>query len=157
MGKILIIDDPIVAETYKEMLEIDGIETDVAYSCNEGWNKIQQHYYHVLILNDYGSKSKLLVEKLLEGDVNLKIIIVTPYGDEKTHIDWFHYHIFDCFKKPVDSTTLLQSVKTALERTDPIIDAFEKWVETNPIAAIFNQTVFVESRVVSPLQTLDGI
>ncbi|OQW91585.1 MAG: hypothetical protein BWK78_04165 [Thiotrichaceae bacterium IS1] len=134
-ARILIIeDDQNIVSVFQDGLEMEGYEVDVAYNSEEGWEKYQQHYYDVVIVDwKMGKMDGVQVLKNINDmHPNAKVIMITGFGDVKTVIEAQHYHAFDCLQKPVDMKVLLQTVQEALKRRDSVIEALEEWVETHP-------------------------
>jgi DNA-binding NtrC family response regulator len=164
-ARILIIDDDQgVVSTFQDALEMEkGYEVEVAYNGEEGWEKYQQHYYDVVLVDwKMGKMNGMQVlENIDNMHPNAKVIMVTGFGDENSAIEAHHRHAFDYLKKPVDMEVLLQTVQNALKRRDGVIDALEEWVETHPEEATQPQRATLsetgEMRVWSAKQVLEEI
>jgi len=135
--KILLVDDePQILKQFERALKRVSYEVDVAYSGEEGWEKYQQNYYDVIVVDwRMGKMSGMdLMREIDEKHPHphTKMIMVTAYGDESTAIDAHHHHAFDYLKKPVDMVEFRKKIEEAVKRRDGIIESLEDWVETHP-------------------------
>jgi DNA-binding response OmpR family regulator len=134
-GKILLVDDePDIVKGFTRALRREGYIVDLAYSGEEGWQKYQERYYDVVIVDwKMGKMTGMqLLQKIGEMHPRAnKVIMITAFGDEETAIKAHHHHAFDYIKKPVEPSDLVATVKEAIRRQDGIVAALEDWVEAN--------------------------
>ena len=133
-GRILLVDDePAIGKAFTRALRREGYTVDLAYSGEEGWQKYQERYYDVVIVDWKMDKMNgmQLLQKIDEMHPFAKVIMITAFGDEETAIKAHHHHAFDYIKKPVDLDDLVATVKEAIRRKDPIIAALEDSVQAD--------------------------
>lgn len=133
-GRILLVDDePAIVKAFTRALRREGYTVDLAYSGEEGWQKYQERYYDVVIVDWKMDKMNgmQLLQKIDEMHPFAKVIMITAFGDEETAIKAHHHHAFDYIKKPVEPSDLVATVKEAIRRKDGIIAALEDWVEAD--------------------------
>jgi DNA-binding NtrC family response regulator len=142
-GTILVVDDEAdIVKQFAKGLKREGYIVDTAESGKAGWEKYQQRYYDVVLVDQRMEKRNsglLLLQQIDAKHPSTKVIMITAYGDEQTAIKAHHNHAFDYLTKPVEIPELVKTVKEAMSRKDLIIDALEEWVETHPEKADYPQ------------------
>jgi len=135
---LLVDDEPEIVKQFARALKSEKYNVDTAYSGEEAWEKYQQRYYDVVIVDWLLEKMNgmELLQKIDAIHPFAKVIMITAFGDEQTAIEAHHFHAFDYLKKPVDMDELLKKVKEAINRKDGVIAALENWVETHPDDAV---------------------
>ncbi|VVB86266.1 Chemotaxis protein CheY [uncultured archaeon] len=120
MAKIMIVDDNIdIAETLKNIMEIEHYETEVAYNGEEFLKKVENMKPDLVLLDVMmpGLKTKDILTGLKEkGLENLKIILVTVvrFSENERKILMNEYKIKDYITKPFDVPELVSRVRAAL-------------------------------------------
>ena len=163
-GTILLVDDEHeIIENFQEALVSENYQVDFAYSGEEAWEKYQQKYYDVVVVDwKMGKMTGMdLLKEIDEKHPTSQVIMITAFSDEKKAIEAHHYHAFDYLTKPLSLKVLLEKVEEAISRKDGVIAALENWVvehpeEANrPDEAIFSPSG--ETKVWSAKDILDAI
>lgn len=134
-ANVLVVDDEAdIAREFGFSLESEGYRVDIAHSGEEAWEKYQQQYFDVVLVDwKMGRMSGMeLMEKIDNHIPRSRVIMITAFGDEASAIEAHHYHAFDFLKKPVDIDVLLDAVAKAAALRDPVIAVLEQWVERHP-------------------------
>lgn len=163
-GNVLLVDDEEqIIKQYNRALKREGYIVDTAYSGEKGWDKYQQRYYDVVIVDwKMGKMSGMdLLEKIDDKHPAAKVIMITAFADEDSAIEAHHRHAFDYLKKPVKMKLLLEKVAEAVKRKDGVIAALEDWVveypeeAARPEEAIFSPSG--DTKIWSAKDILDAI
>lgn len=133
--KVLLVDDePEILKLFSRTLEREGYQVETAKSGTEGWEKYQNNYYDVVIVDwRMPGMDGMKLMQHIDGQIpRPHVIMITAYADRDSAIEAHHQHAFDYLTKPVDSDVLIDTVNKAAQRKDGIIAALESWVETHP-------------------------
>nr|VFJ50257.1 MAG: Response regulator receiver domain-containing protein [Candidatus Kentron sp. DK] len=137
-GKVLVVDDEKeLAQQFGRALRREGYTVELAYSGEEAWEKYQQQYFDVVITDwRMGKMDGIeLASRINAFPPSTHIIIITGFGTEfeRRLSDDKNYHPFDYLGKgAVTNDVLLEKVRQAMARRDPVIEALEEWVEKHP-------------------------
>jgi CheY-like chemotaxis protein len=111
--RVLIVDDNVaLAENIAEVLELEGYETQVAITANEGLSKATARSQDVII-TDYrlpDISGADLVRRLRQLGVMVRAVVISAYTDDST-IEDARAAGAAFVPKPVDFTTLGQLVR----------------------------------------------
>jgi DNA-binding response OmpR family regulator len=90
---LLIEDDFFIADMYKRQLELSGFVVDLAYDAEEGWTKLEQGDYKLLLLDIMLPKGNGLdIMRRVRADhrlKNLPIVIVSNFGSNDLESEAF--------------------------------------------------------------------
>jgi len=114
---LLIEDDPAVRNALVDLIRSAGMQC-IAYACAEDFLKEATAQESGCVLTDVRLPHMSGVElqaALTELGFRLPIIFLTAYGDIATSVQTMRAGAFDFLEKPVDSTTLLDRLRAALE------------------------------------------
>lgn len=118
MANILIIDDEkSIRNSLKEILEFESYEVDLAENGEEGYSKIKNNDYDLVICDIKMPKmdGMELLNKVQNTENPVKFIMISGHGNVDTAIDAVKIGAFDYLPKPPDLNKLLITVKNALE------------------------------------------
>jgi two-component system NtrC family response regulator len=111
--RVLIVDDNVaLAENIAEALELEGHETEVAITANEGLSKATSGSQDVII-TDYrlpDISGAELVRRLRQLGLTVRAVVISAYTDDTT-IEDARAAGASFMPKPVDFTTLGQLVR----------------------------------------------
>jgi len=120
MTKIMIVDDNRdIAETLKEIMEMEYYETEVAYNGEEFLGKVDTVKPDLVLLDVMmpGLKTKDILTRLKEkglGDLKIMLVSVVRFSDEEKKIFMNEFNIKDYITKPFDVTDLVNRVRNTL-------------------------------------------
>jgi len=115
--KILVIDDEeFIRELVKDILEIEGIDSDLAEDSNKAIEFVKNNEYSLIFLdkNLNGENIKDLISAIKNNKCNAKIIIIT--GEMFVDEEYLqNVGADDYLLKPFDFESLINKVKEHLE------------------------------------------
>ncbi len=116
---LLIVDDePLVCESLKEMLALDGYRVDAVLSGQAALEKLQEDRYH-LILSDIqmpGLNGIELLKELKGRSPDTAIIFITGHGRIEGAVEAIKLGAYDYITKPIDDLRLKLTIGHALEQ-----------------------------------------
>ena len=123
LNDILIIDDEKdICEQISGLLNDKGFETKSMLSSEEAINSFKKKDYSLVILDIWLNNSKLdgfqTLEKILEINGNIPIIMISGHGNIETAVNSIKKGAYDFIEKPFDGDLLIFKVKKALENYD---------------------------------------
>lgn len=139
MAKILIIDDEkSIRRTLREILEYEKFKVDEAEDGAQGWKKLQENTYDVVLLDIKMPKmdGMEVLEKLSKEDIDTPVIMISGHGNIETAVEAVKKGAYDYIAKPPDLNRMLITIRNAMERTDLITETKvlkRKVVKTRPI------------------------
>tara|TARA_B100000963_G_scaffold351400_1_gene362938 strand:+ start:1111 stop:2472 length:1362 start_codon:yes stop_codon:yes gene_type:complete len=119
-SRILIVDDePDICE------QLSGLLNDLGYSCEyttsseKGIELFKKKKYSIVLLDIWLNNSKFdgfqALEKILEIDQNIPVIMISGHGNIETAVNSIKKGAYDFIEKPFDSDLLIFKIKKALE------------------------------------------
>lgn len=114
--KVLIVDDEYSLRfTLSEFLKRDGFETETAVNAAEGWSKIQEERYDIVLTDIImpGMSGIDLIEKIRTMDSSVKVIIMTGEPTVDTAVEAVRHGASDYIMKPITKQNLLRVVSNA--------------------------------------------
>ncbi len=119
-SKILIVDDePDICE------QLSGLLRDIGYSCEyttsseKGLELFKKKKFSIILLDIWLNNSKFdgfqALEKFLEIDQNIPVIMISGHGNIETAVNSIKKGAYDFIEKPFDSDLLIFKIKKALE------------------------------------------
>ncbi len=118
MHKVLIIDDdPVVVRLTEGILKKKGFEVFTAKEGSAGLDLLQRQKPGVVI-TDYqmpGMSGIDVLNKIMEIDDKIPVIILTAYGDASLTIRSMKTGAFDFIEKPINPRELLETVNSAIQ------------------------------------------
>ena len=117
--RILLADDePTVQRLYRQMLEGSGFEVEAASDGQETLDKVTSEPFDLVILdlNMPRLDGFEVLEKMKEAGKSIPVIVMTGHFPEEVVADRLEgLSIVEVLRKPVMITTLLNSVKRAMD------------------------------------------
>jgi DNA-binding response OmpR family regulator len=124
MAQILIIEDEqSIAELERDYLEVNGFESDIASTGEEGLRKVRENKYRLIILDLMlpGIDGFELCKKIREFS-DIPILMVTARKEDIDIIKGFDRGADDYIEKPFNPTQLVARVKAHIQRYDRLIN-----------------------------------
>ncbi len=124
-AKILVIDDEsIVHESCKRILTEEGYSVDSAYTGQEGFTKIEEETYDLVItdLKMPGISGMEALKKIKADNPHIGIIMVTGYSTAETAVEAMKLGAFDYLPKPFTPDELITVVSKALEKKKVLLE-----------------------------------
>jgi DNA-binding NtrC family response regulator len=119
MPKILIIDDEkVIRATLKEIFEYEKYEISEAQDGEEGWQKIQEEDFDLVLCDIKMSKMDGIevLEKVSTLEKQPQFIMISAHGSIETAVEATKKGAFDFVPKPPDLNRLLLTVRNALDK-----------------------------------------
>jgi len=115
---LVIEDDQYIQELIAEFLRSQQYEVEVASDGREGWDKIQQQTYDLVILDIMMPHlDGYTVCRMIREKSDMPIIVLTALGEEKDQLRAFEMHADDYVVKPFSFQVLMKRVEAVLRRT----------------------------------------
>ncbi|MHB8882624.1 MAG: sigma-54-dependent transcriptional regulator [Thermodesulfovibrionales bacterium] len=121
MSVILVVDDePLQRDILKTILDDEGYETYTASSGEEALTLINKYHPEVILtdLKMEGMDGIELIEAVPREPVEPSMIIMTAHGTISSAVDAIKKGAFDYLTKPLDKSSLVLTVRRALERAE---------------------------------------
>ncbi|MFW5805641.1 MAG: sigma-54-dependent transcriptional regulator [Bacteroidales bacterium] len=125
MRKILVIDDErSIRNVFKDILEREEYEIDVAENGKTGLEKIKNEMPDLVICDIKMPEMDgvEVLEKAMEIDPELTFIMITGHGDVDLAVASFKKGAYDFIQKPLDLKRLQITIKNAMERNNLITE-----------------------------------
>jgi len=128
MGKIqvlLVDDEPDYVQSLSERMALDGIDSQVALSGEEGLEALEKHPPDVLLLDLRmpGMGGMELLERVRRDYPQIQVIILTGHGGEETEKEARNRGAFEYLRKPVDYVGLKEVINRAWALTKKVSKA----------------------------------
>lgn len=126
---VLVVDDEVdLANVIAERMRSRGYEVDTANNGTEGIERIKEKQYDAVLLDLKmpGLDGMETMNRMLEHDARLQIIILTGYGSVQKGVEAVKQGAVDFIEKPADIEALTDKVDEAHERR---VAFFEEYVE----------------------------
>jgi len=123
MAKILIVDDErAIRSTLKEILEYENHQVDEAVDGAEGWEKIRQGGYDILLSDIKMPKmdGTELLDKVMEQGIDCPVIMISGHGTIETAVECIKKGAYDFIAKPLDLNRLMITMRNALDKSNLI-------------------------------------
>ncbi len=123
--KLLVIEDePVILESYIDMFEVLGYQTDTAVNGKDGLLKLSQKEYHLVItdLNMPVMDGQETLKRIKKKYPHVEVIVVTGFATIETAINAMKEGAFDYITKPVS----LEHVRIVLNRCRQHIGASQE-------------------------------
>ncbi|MEX1187668.1 MAG: sigma-54 dependent transcriptional regulator [Bacteroidia bacterium] len=123
MAKILIVDDErAIRSTLKEILEYENHQVDEAVDGAEGWEKLKNGSYDVLLSDIKMPKmdGTELLDKVIEMGIDCPVIMISGHGTIETAVECIKKGAYDFIAKPLDLNRLMITMRNALDKSDLI-------------------------------------
>ncbi len=120
MAKILIVDDErAIRSTLKEILEYENHQVDEALDGAEGWEKVQNGGYDILLSDIKMPRmdGTELLEKVLGARLECQVIMISGHGTIETAVECIKKGAFDFIAKPLDLNRLMITLRNALDKS----------------------------------------
>ncbi len=124
MPRILLIDDdPVIRSLTSGILRKKGFEVLLAVEGKDGLAMLENQSVD-LVITDYqmpGMSGLEVLTALREKYPGLPVILLTAYGDTSLTIQSMQTGAFDYIEKPINSTELIEAVRSGLKISSPLI------------------------------------
>jgi len=118
-SKILVVDDdPLVCQSLKELLTLEGYAVDTATDGTVALNKVKGDHFH-LILSDIqmpGLNGLDLLKELKGLEPDAPVIFITGHGHIDGAVEAIKLGAYDYITKPIDDLRLRLTIQRALEQ-----------------------------------------
>ncbi|MCP4522487.1 MAG: sigma-54-dependent Fis family transcriptional regulator [Cytophagales bacterium] len=125
MAKILIIDDEAsIRYTLREILEFEKYDIDEAPDGVEGFKKIEENNYDVVLCDIKMPKMDGIevLEKAMSLEKDTQFIMISAHGTIETAVDATKKGAFDFIPKPPDLNRLLVTLRNALDKSNLVVE-----------------------------------
>lgn len=123
MAKILIVDDErAIRNTLKEILEYENHQVDEAVDGAEGWEKLRNGNYDILLSDIKMPKmdGTELLDKVIEHGIDCPVIMISGHGTIETAVECIKKGAYDFIAKPLDLNRLMITMRNALDKSNLI-------------------------------------
>ncbi|MFH1801025.1 MAG: response regulator [Candidatus Omnitrophota bacterium] len=117
--KLLIVDDEkMICEEFRETLEHEGYEVDCALSGKEGLQKIQTRHYHLVFLDSSMPfmDGKKVLERIRHFS-RVPVALITGFITESKEKEILHLGAMACLHKPLDLDRVKSLIHTVTQRS----------------------------------------
>jgi DNA-binding NtrC family response regulator len=121
MAKILIIDDErAIRSTLKEILEYEKYQVEEAIDGAEGWEKIQQNDYDVVLCDIKMPKMDgvELLDKVLQSGKDCPLVMISGHASIDNAVEAIKKGAFDFISKPLDLNRTLITIRNAMDKSN---------------------------------------
>ncbi len=121
---LLIDDEEEILSSYRQTLELYDYEVATYRKADDALPDIDSVYPGV-VLTDVrmpGTDGLQLLERIVEIDDELPVIIITAHGDVQVAVSAMHRGAYDFIEKPVDPELLIETVRRASEKRNLILE-----------------------------------
>ncbi|TWC39547.1 two-component system C4-dicarboxylate transport response regulator DctD [Pseudomonas sp. SJZ079] len=118
-GQVIVVDDEAaIREAIQQWLELSGFRVRSCASAEQALDLIDRDFPGVVIsdVRMPGTNGLQLLDKLLELDRDLPVIMVTGHGDVPMAVQALRQGAYDFIEKPFTPERLLESVRRALDK-----------------------------------------
>ncbi|NQD92646.1 sigma-54-dependent Fis family transcriptional regulator [Pseudomonas sp. CrR25] len=118
-GQVIVVDDETaIREAVQQWLELSGFRVQSCASAEQALALIDRDFPGVVIsdVRMPGTDGLQLLDKLLELDRDLPVMLVTGHGDVPMAVQALHRGAYDFIEKPFTPERLLDSVRRALDK-----------------------------------------
>jgi len=123
MSKILVIDDErAIRNTFKEVLEYENYEVDLAEDGPIGLEMFAANSYDIVLCDIKMAKMDGIevLGKILETSMDIPVIMISGHGNIDTAVDAIKKGAYDFLEKPIDLNRLLITIRNALDKSSLI-------------------------------------
>lgn len=115
---IVVDDEAAIREAVQQWLELSGFEVRTCSSAREVLALVDRDYPGIVVsdVRMPGSDGLQLLDKLLQMDADLPVILVTGHGDVPMAVQALRQGAYDFIEKPFTPERLLDSVRRALDK-----------------------------------------
>ena len=118
-GQVIVVDDEAaIREAVQQWLELSGLQAQTCASAAQALALIDRDFPGVVVsdVRMPGTDGLQLLDKLLELDRDLPVILVTGHGDVPMAVQALRQGAYDFIEKPFTPERLLDSVRRALDK-----------------------------------------
>ncbi len=118
MNKILIIDDDKDMQSIlSDIVDSEGYRSIVAGNGRKALQQIRKHIPDLILLDMKlpGMNGMKVLEKIKNIDRDLKVLMLTGYGDIKDAVQAIKLGAFDYITKPFDNDEIVKHIKNAMQ------------------------------------------
>ncbi len=118
-GQVIVVDDETaIREAVQQWLELSGLQVQTCASAAQALALIDRDFAGIVIsdVRMPGTDGLQLLDKLLELDRDLPVILVTGHGDVPMAVQALRNGAYDFIEKPFTPERLLDSVRRALDK-----------------------------------------
>ncbi|ATH79942.1 DNA-binding response regulator [Ectopseudomonas mendocina] len=118
-AQVIVVDDEAaIREAVQQWLELSGFDVRTCASAGEALALVDRDFPGIVVsdVRMPGSDGLQLLDKLLEVDSDLPVILVTGHGDVPMAVQALRQGAYDFIEKPFTPERLLDSVRRALDK-----------------------------------------
>lgn len=118
-AQVIVVDDEAaIREAVQQWLELSGFEVRACASASEALALVDRDFPGIVVsdVRMPGSDGLQLLDKLLQIDSDLPVILVTGHGDVPMAVQALRQGAYDFIEKPFTPERLLDSVRRALDK-----------------------------------------
>ncbi|CAD5107116.1 sigma-54-dependent transcriptional regulator [Zestomonas carbonaria] len=118
-GRVIVVDDEAaIREAVQQWLQLSGFEVNACASAAEALALVDRDFPGIVVsdVRMPGSDGLQLLDRLLEVDRDLPVILVTGHGDVPMAVQALRQGAYDFIEKPFTPERLLDSVRRALDK-----------------------------------------
>lgn len=155
-NSILIVeDDHDILKEVRKVLEDEGYQVDTADNGQKGLDLWEKNIYDLILvdLRIPGVDGMDLIKKIKKEQPYTQIVILSGQGKDDDLIDALNVHVYKYLPKPVNFPELLDTLKEALEKRDPVLLSLEKMALKRPDEPV----LLVGKKSYTPKQLFDEV
>jgi len=156
---LIVDDDPIVCESLKEMLTIEGYSADAVFDGNEALAKLRESHYQ-LVVSDIqmpGLNGIELLKELKGRAPDTTIIFITGHGHIDGAVEAIKFGAYDYITKPIDDMRLKLTIKRALEQKSLLASYQSLKQRLKPWALLEDRLIFADRKMDKLLELVHAI
>ncbi|PPV36704.1 sigma-54-dependent transcriptional regulator [Ectopseudomonas oleovorans] len=118
-AQVIVVDDEVaIREAVQQWLELSGFEVRSCASAGEALALVDRDFPGIVVsdVRMPGTDGLQLLDKLLQIDTDLPVILVTGHGDVPMAVQALRQGAYDFIEKPFTPERLLDSVRRALDK-----------------------------------------
>lgn len=130
--KILIVDDEKNIRTMiKDCLDSEEFEVDIAVNGEEGYVKISENDYHMVLMDIKmpGMTGLELLKKIRDEKIEIPVVMMTAYGTVERAVEAMKLGAIDFIGKPFSPSEIREIVKNVSERSELTEDKLETFAD----------------------------
>jgi DNA-binding NtrC family response regulator len=155
---LIVDDDPLVCESLKEMLTLEGYAADAVVDGHAALTKLRESDYQ-LVLSDIqmpGLNGFELLKELKGRAPDTAIIFITGHGHIDGAVEAIKLGAYDYISKPIDDTRLKLTIKRALEQKN-LLASYRSLQQRLKPWALEDRLIFADRKMDKLLELVHAI
>jgi DNA-binding NtrC family response regulator len=156
---LIVDDDPLVCQSLKEMLTLEGYSADAVLDGNEALAQLRENQYEV-ILSDIqmpGLNGIELLKELKGRAPDTIIIFITGHGHIDGAVEAIKLGAYDYINKPIDDNRLKLTIKRALEQKNLLASYQSLKQRLKPWALLEERLIFADRKIDKLMELVHAI